>query len=86
MSVDQNDRETGARKYPARTGQDPSDAFSQKAAENKKPAKGGGLSESVNDVNEKTRHADGRQSHPATEQNAGAGPALAKHTKDAPKR
>jgi len=32
--------ESGARKYPARTGPDPSDQFSQKAAENRKPPLG----------------------------------------------
>jgi hypothetical protein len=37
--------ETGARKYPARTGPDPSDDFSQDAATNKPPGKDGGLAE-----------------------------------------
>src|SRR5690606_31033777 len=35
--------ETGARKLEPRTGPDPSDEFSQKAAENKKPPHGMGL-------------------------------------------
>ena len=35
--------ETGARKYPARTGPDPSDEFSQKATENRKPPSGVGI-------------------------------------------
>jgi hypothetical protein len=39
--------ETGARKYPARTGPDPSDDFSQNAAGNKPPGKGEGLVEKV---------------------------------------
>jgi hypothetical protein len=34
--------ESGARKYPARTGPDPSDQFSQQAAENRKPPSGVG--------------------------------------------
>ena len=37
--------ETGARKYPARTGPDPSDQFSQKAAENRKPPSGVGITQ-----------------------------------------
>ena len=37
MSDNENRRETGATKYPAKTGADPSDAFSQDAAGNKKP-------------------------------------------------
>lgn len=37
--------ETGARKYPARTGPDPSDEFSQKAAENRKPPSGVGITQ-----------------------------------------
>lgn len=41
--------ETGARKYPARTGPDPSDAFSQDAAGNKPPASGVGLTASADD-------------------------------------
>jgi hypothetical protein len=37
--------ETGARKYPAQTGPDPSDAFSQEAAANKPPRNDQGLAE-----------------------------------------
>lgn len=40
---DKNAYETGARKYPARTGPDPRDEFSQKAAENRKPPSGVGI-------------------------------------------
>jgi hypothetical protein len=54
-----NNRETGARTFPARVDADASDEVSQAAAENKKPAKGMGLSESLDDVNDKTRHSDG---------------------------
>jgi hypothetical protein len=45
--------ETGARKYPAQTGPDPSDAFSQDAAGNKPPRKGQGLADQG--LAEKTR-------------------------------
>jgi hypothetical protein len=51
--------ESGARKYPARIGPDPSDAFSQDAAANKPPAGGIGNSEAESDAGEKTRHSDG---------------------------
>lgn len=37
------------------------DEFSQKAAENKRPPTGVGNTEQVDDVDEKTRHSDGRQ-------------------------
>lgn len=47
MSGDENHRETGATKYPAKTGADPSDAFSQDAAGNKKPRNGVGLTRPV---------------------------------------
>jgi hypothetical protein len=43
MAESENRRETGARKYPARSGSDPSDEFSQKAAGNKRPKDGMGL-------------------------------------------
>jgi len=84
-----NNRETGSRKFPARADGDTSDEFSQSAAENKKPANGMGLSESVDDVNDKTRHSDGVNPpqhptpSPATEKVSGAGPAIADHSKDA---
>ena len=89
MSGNKNNRETGARKYPAKADVDASDQFSQNAAENRKPAGGMGLTESVNDVNEKTRHADGQmpprhaKPSPATEKVSGAGPAVAAQAKDA---
>ena len=40
---EKSDYETGARKYPVRTGPDPNDDFSPDAAMNKPPGKGGGL-------------------------------------------
>lgn len=83
MTNNENERETGARKYPAQTGSDRSDEVSQKAAENKKPPLGTGLTEQQGDVNEKTRHADGQKPGHATEAVTGAGPALAAHSKDA---
>jgi hypothetical protein len=84
-----NNRETGARTFPARTDADASDEVSQAAAENKKPANGMGLTESLDDVNDKTRHSDGVNPprhptpSPATEKVSGAGPAIAEHSKDA---
>lgn len=59
--TDENDRETGARKLMPKTRPDVTDEFSQKAAENKRPPTGVGNTEQVDDVDEKTRHSDGRQ-------------------------
>lgn len=87
MAGDDNDRETGARHFPAKTDADASSQFSQEAAKNRKPERGEGLTEAVNETNEKTRHSDGQ--NPPTSPNAdaqqisGAGPALAEHSKDA---
>ena len=81
--------ETGARKFPAKADADASDAFSQDAATNKRPADGMGLTEPVDEVNEKTRHSEGKNPpkrptpSPATEKVSGAGPAIAEHSKDA---
>jgi hypothetical protein len=50
--------ETGARKYPARTGPDPSDEFSQKAAENRKPPSGVGITQGA----KKKPAGDGKKS------------------------
>ena len=90
MSANKNNRETGARAFPAKADADVSDQFSQEAAKNKRPAKGMGLTEGLEDVNDKTRHSDGRNPgpNPATpspspEQVSGAGPAMAEHSKDA---
>lgn len=60
MSGNENHRETGARKYPPKTGYDPSDDFSQDAAENKKPKDGVGLTRPVNDVDDRTHQSDGQ--------------------------
>ncbi|MBM2712414.1 hypothetical protein JQK88_14340 [Mesorhizobium caraganae] len=54
MTANENHRETGATKYPARTGPDPSDDFFQDAAANKKPPSGMGLTRPVGDVDDKT--------------------------------
>jgi hypothetical protein len=83
-----NNRETGARHLPAKTDADANDDFAQHAATNRKPKDGVGLTERLDDANEKTRHYDGqnpgmRTPSPATEKVAGAGPALAEHSKDA---
>jgi hypothetical protein len=47
--------ETGARKYPARTGPDPSDAFSQDAAGNRPPASSAGLTGRADDPRKSQR-------------------------------
>ncbi|PBB65273.1 hypothetical protein CK228_28830 [Mesorhizobium sp. WSM4312] len=61
MRDNENHRETGATKYPAKTGVDSSNASSQDAAANKKPKPGGGLTRPVNEVEDKTHQSDGRQ-------------------------
>lgn len=60
MTASTNHRETGARVPRERTDDAASKEFSQDAATNKKPADGMGLTESVDDVNDKTRHSDNR--------------------------
>ena len=60
MSDNGNHRETGATKYPARSGADPSDAFSQEAAGNKKPKDGIGLTRPKEEVDDKTHQSDGQ--------------------------
>ena len=87
MPENENHRETGARKSPAKQDADVSDGFSQDAATNKRPD-GMGLSKPVDETNEKTRQSDGRDPQPATpspstEKVSGAGPAIAEHSKDA---
>ena len=88
MPANENNRETGARAFPAKADADASDQVSQEAAINKQPGKGMGLAEAQDDVNDKTRHSDGRNASPATpspstEKASGAGPAIAEHSKDA---
>ena len=60
MSGNENHRESGATKYPAKTGADQTDAFSQGAAGNKKPEGGVGLTRPVNEVDDKTHQSDGQ--------------------------
>jgi len=75
----ENDRETGARIFPARQVADTADEFSQEAAENKPPRGGMGLTEPVD-------HGDGREEpppSPATQTTSGLGPAIAERSKDA---
>jgi hypothetical protein len=89
MKDSQNRRETGARKYPANTGPDASDQFSQDAASNEKPHIEPGLGRKQGEVEDKTRQSEGRNPprqptpSPATEKSSGAGPAVAEHSKDA---
>lgn len=81
--------ETGARKYPARTGPDPNDDFSSDAAGNKPPAGGMGLTRPADQTNEETHQSEGQNPprrvtpSPATEKTSGAGPAISEHSKDA---
>lgn len=62
--------------------------FSQDAAANK-PPRGTGNSEPVDDADEETRHSNGvnkattDQKHSSGHRTSGAGPALARHSKDA---
>lgn len=72
-----------ARKAPRDTEYAGLPEFSQDAAANK-PPKGIGNSEPSSDVDAKTRHSDGvNPAHPSSQQQSGAGPALARHSKDA---
>jgi hypothetical protein len=68
MSGNDNHRESGARKYPAKTEADANEEFSQDAATNKKPVGEFGLSEKSSDRNEKTRHFDGQNPPHSPEQ------------------
>ena len=85
----QNRRETGATKYPTNTDPDPSDQFSQDAAENEKPRKGMGLTRRQGEVEDKTHQSEGRNPprqptpSPATQKSSGASPSVAEHSKDA---
>jgi hypothetical protein len=56
--------ETGARKLVERTGPDPRDAFSQKAAENRKPPHGMGLTENPDLERSEGDKSDFRDSEP----------------------
>ena len=60
MADRDNARETGATKYPAKEGADPSDQFSQDAAGNKTPRNGIGLTKPRGEVNDKTHQSDGQ--------------------------
>lgn len=57
-------------------------SFSQGAAANK-PPEGIGNSEPAEEIEEHARHSEGvNPAHPSPQQTSGAGPALAKHSKD----
>ena len=72
-----------ARKAPRDTEYAGHPEFSQDAAANK-PPKGIGNSEPSSDVDAKTKHSDGvNPAHPSPQQQSGAGPALARRSKDA---
>jgi hypothetical protein len=84
MTNDENDRETGARHYPAKTGADARQGISQEAAKNRKPPGTFGLYEPANETNEKTRHSDGQQ--PSREDPAEGSRARAAFDSDRAKR
>lgn len=89
MSKKHNRRETGARKYPANTTPNPSDQFSQAAANNEKPPDRFGLIRKQGEVEDETHQSEGQNPpgratpSPATEKSSGAGPSVAEHSKDA---
>jgi hypothetical protein len=56
----ENHRETGGRIYPPHRRPDPFAAIDQKAAENRKPPRGIGLTEELDETPAKTRKSDGR--------------------------
>lgn len=86
MARDKTEYETGARKYPARTGPDPSDDFSLDAAGNKPPAGGMGLTRPADQTSGETHQSEGRNPPgqatpgPAKGKASGAG---SEHSKDA---
>lgn len=89
MAGNDNNRETGARKYPAVADDDAAGQFSQHAAGNKPPAEGTGLTRSSEETNEETHQSEGRNPpkrptpSPSSQKTSGAGPAVAEHSKDA---
>jgi hypothetical protein len=84
---DENNRETGARNPKPGVNICPNPVHTGDRGD--EPKESFGLTEPVDDVDEKTRHSDGEQpsrqatSSPATEKVSGAGPAIAEHSKDA---
>ncbi|AZO12072.1 MULTISPECIES: hypothetical protein [unclassified Mesorhizobium] len=89
MNERENRRETGARKYPANTDPDPSDQFSQAAANNEKPHDAIGLTRKRGEVEDKTHQSDGQNPpgsatpRAATQKSFGAGRSSGQHSKDA---
>lgn len=87
-TIPQNRRETGARELQSAPAETDRDREGIEAAENKPPADGQGLSQDIDETNAKTRQSEGIGQPPATPSSttrkfAGAGPALAEHSKDA---
>lgn len=56
--------ETGARKYPARSGPDPIDDFSQDAAGNKPPGSRGGLTRKNDSEEKRVKRPDDKEASP----------------------
>ncbi|MEO9341052.1 hypothetical protein ABFT80_27050 [Mesorhizobium sp. SB112] len=88
MTRNENNRKTGARK-PEEVKEDKKNEFSLDAALNKKPAQGQGLSQPMDEANEKTRRSEGvnpnagEAGNVPIEKTTGAGPGIAAHSKDA---
>lgn len=85
MTTPENKRETGARILPGKADADTMDEFSQDSAANN-PPKTLGNSEPIEDVEGKTPHSDRVKSSNASgavQKVTGAGPAVARHSKDA---
>jgi hypothetical protein len=86
MAGNENHRETGARKYPAASGPEPQDAFSQDAAGNSPPRHGVGLTQPLDETSEETRQSEGvdppRRQTPSPSSQKGAS-AVPEHPDDA---
>jgi hypothetical protein len=87
MAGTENHRETGARKYPAASGPEPQDEFSQDAAGNSPPPNGIGLTQPLDETSEDTKQSEGvnppRRPAPGQASEKVAGPATAERPKDA---
>jgi hypothetical protein len=65
-TIPENRRETGARKLQSAPDETDRDREGIEAAENKRPADGLGLSQDINETNDKTRQSEGTRQPPAT--------------------
>ncbi|CDX22544.1 conserved hypothetical protein [Mesorhizobium sp. ORS 3324] len=81
MGNEENRRETGARKYPANTDPDPSDRFSQAAANNQKPRNRFGLTRKQGEVEDKTHQSEGQNPAGRTTSSPATAAKRSKHPK-----